>query len=136
MSKPSYKLAHEMRTVPGLKTPGNINLHGRPVVANKDGSYSTEESFSRGTKDGEVLVPSVVKGEKLSQDDAWDHYKKTGEHMGIFDTPDHADSYAEKVHNRTLTNSDGTKNEEGEAAIHSPQEDTPVPAGLKALSGK
>jgi hypothetical protein len=97
----------------GLKVSGNIDLTNRPVVANPDGSYSTEKSFSRGTDKGEVLVPSIVNGRMLSQDEAWKHYTKTGEHMGIFDTPEHADTYAEKVHNRK-------QGVEAEASIHPP----------------
>jgi len=94
----------------GLKVPGNINLNNRPRVNNPDGTYSTELSFSRGTKDGEVLVPRVVGGKMLSQDAAWQHYLNTGEHMGIFDTPENADAYAEMTHNRgsNISMGDGT----------------------------
>lgn len=119
-TKASYKLAHQMRKVPGLKKPGNINLNGRPVVANKDGSYSTEKSFSIGTDEGETLIPQVVNGKMLSQEDATTHFKKTGEHMGVFDTPEHADDYAQKTHNRVLTDSKGKTNYEGQAATHPP----------------
>jgi hypothetical protein len=84
----------------GLRVPGNIDLNNRPVVMNPDGTHSSELSFSRGTRDGEVLVPRVVGGKMLSQDEAWQHYLQTGEHMGIFDTPENADIYAEATHNR------------------------------------
>jgi hypothetical protein len=114
----------------GLRGPGNINLNGRPLVANSDGSYSSEKSFSRGTDKGEVLVPQIVNGKTLNQDDAWDHYKKTGEHMGVFDTPEHADAYAGKVHNRKLTDSKGKPNYEAEAAIHPPVSHTKMPYAL------
>jgi hypothetical protein len=89
----------------GLREPGNIDISpgARPVVHNPDGTHSTELSFSRGTDKGEVLVPRVVNGKILSEDDAWKHYQDTGEHMGVFDTPDHANRYAELVHNRDLT---------------------------------
>jgi hypothetical protein len=107
-------------TPEGLKIPGNINLNGRPITPNADGSYSSEKSFSIGTDKGETLIPKIVNGEELSQDDAIKHYKKTGEHMGVFDTPEHADNYAEKTHNRKLTDSKGNTNYEGEAAIHPP----------------
>jgi hypothetical protein len=33
-------------------------------------------------------------------DRAREHYRNTGEHMGIFDTPENADAYANTVHNR------------------------------------
>ena|SRR5208283_1164859 len=87
----------------GLRESGNIDLNDRPVVHNPDGSHSTELSFSRGTDKGEVLVPRVVKGKVLSEDDAWKHYQDTGEHMGVFDTPYNANRYAELAHNRDMT---------------------------------
>lgn len=84
---------------PGLAEPGNITLSGRPQVKNADGSVSTELSFSRQDDDGlEVLVPSVVGGKVLSQDEAWDHYLATGEHLGKFKDPESADHYAEQLH--------------------------------------
>ena len=100
----------------GLKEPGNIDLNQRPVVSNDDGSKSTELSTSFGTDKGEVLVPTVANGRFLSvngkkpapgsmeETDMFNraraHYEATGEHMGIFDTPENADAYAEAVHNR------------------------------------
>ena len=100
----------------GMVEPGNIDLNNRPVVQNADGSHSTEFSTSFGTDKGEVLVPTVVNGKFLTPDGkkppegspeekamfkaAQDHYGQTGEHMGIFDTPESADAYANAVHNR------------------------------------
>ncbi len=85
--------------------PGTINLTNRPIYHWPNGQISSEISFSRGTDDGEVLVPRIVNGKVLSEDQAWDHYKQTGQHMGIFDTPEHADAYAEQVHQRPLHSS-------------------------------
>jgi len=126
------QIEHNGAPVAGLKTKGNINFNGRPMVANSDGSYSSEKSFSRGTDKGEILVPKIVKGQELSEDAAWSHYKNTGEHMGIFDTPEHADAYAQKTHSRTMKDSSGKINYEAEAAIHPAVSSTPVP---KELSG-
>jgi len=96
--------------------PGNINLSGRPVVKNSDGSHSTEYSFSFESDGHEVLVPTIVNGKFLTPDGkkpkegsaeekamfkrAEQHYKQTGETLGIFDTPEHADAYANTVHSR------------------------------------
>src|SRR5438874_12776900 len=52
----------------GLVEPGNLNLSGRPVIQNADGSHSSEYSTSFGTDKGEVLVPTIVKGRFLSPD--------------------------------------------------------------------
>lgn len=112
----------------GLRKPGNIPLNGRPIVPNADGTYSSEKSFSIGTDQGEVLLPLVVNGQELSQEDAINHYRKTGEHMGIFDTPDNADAYATATHNRNLKTSSGAPNYEAQAAINAPVAPIPLPA--------
>ena len=100
----------------GLKEPGNVDLNNRPVIKNSDGSNSTEFSISFGNDKGEVLIPTVVNGKFLSVDGkkpvpgsteetdmfnrARQHYEASGEHMGVFDTPDNATAYADAVHNR------------------------------------
>jgi hypothetical protein len=111
-------------TIPGMIKPGNLDLNNRPIVKNADGTRSSEYSTSFADEQGhEVLVPTVVNGKFLTPDGkkpkegsaeekamfkrAWQHYEKTGEHLGIFDTPEHADAYADVVHNRkqnTTTN--------------------------------
>ena len=83
--------------------PGNIDLSKRPLVHNPDGSISSLLSASFGTDDGEVLVPKVSPdGHILSNKEALERYKKTGEHLGIFKDPDAADKYAEYIHNKQV----------------------------------
>jgi hypothetical protein len=79
---------------------GNIDLNNRKVVRNKDGSISTERSFSVNIDGKETLLPTVVDGRIVSEDEANDHYMKTGEHLGQFDTVEEAEAYAEELHNR------------------------------------
>lgn len=81
--------------LPGLREIGNTNLNDRPVLRNTDGSQSTESSISFGTDKGETLVPTVINGKRLSNADALNAYRQTGQHMGIFDTPENANNYAE-----------------------------------------
>lgn len=88
--------------VKGMKTPGNINLGGRPILHNSDGTVSSERSFSIGTDQGEVLIPRVFDGKDHTEQEAIEHYRRTGQHMGIFETPEDADAYAEQVHNRNI----------------------------------
>lgn len=79
---------------------GNIDLNKRPVVVNRDGSISTERSFSVNIDGKETLLPTVVNGKIIDEDAAIDHYFKTGEYLGRFDTIKEADDYAEMLHNR------------------------------------
>lgn len=105
------------KQAPGMLHRGNIDISHRPVVKNDDGTHSSEYSFSFMDDDGhEVLVPTVVDGKFLTPDGkkpkagsaeekamfhkAMDHYYKTGQRLGIFDSSKNADAYANAVHNR------------------------------------
>ena len=101
----------------GLVEPGNILIWHRPAVQNADGTHSSEYSISNQDEQGrEVLIPTVVNGrfltpdgrkppegsdaEKAMFDAAWDHYEKTGQNLGKFDSVADADAYANVLHNR------------------------------------
>jgi hypothetical protein len=88
-------------TTSGLIQPGNLDLSVRPRVKNPDGSISTIRSMSFNEDGKEVLIPTVSKeGKVLSNTDAITLYHKTGEHLGKFDTPENATSYAQQLHER------------------------------------
>jgi hypothetical protein len=87
--------------VRGQVEAGNIDLSRRPIVHNKDGSVSTVRSFSVNVgPHREVLLPSVVGGRVVSIPRAIKHYRQTGEHLGVFDSPADADRYAVSLHNQ------------------------------------
>jgi murein DD-endopeptidase MepM/ murein hydrolase activator NlpD len=82
----------------GLVEKGNIDLKNRPIVEANDGKVSTVRSISVGIDGKEVLIPTVINGEIVSDKAAIEHYKKTGEHLGKFETVEAANTYAEKLH--------------------------------------
>lgn len=85
----------------GLLAPGNIDLAKRPVVKNPDGTISTVRSMSFNEDGREILVPTVSPdGRILSDDDAINLYHQTGQHLGMFDNPQDADTYAQSLHNQ------------------------------------
>lgn len=86
-------------TADGLIQPGTIDLHRRPVVHNPDGSISTVRSIGVNVNGREVLIPTVSDdGRVLSDADAIAQFQRTGQHLGVFDTPEHATAFAQRLH--------------------------------------
>lgn len=82
-----------------MLVPGNINLNRRPVVQNPDGSVSTVRSINFTDENGKaVLIPTVVNGKVVSNEEAINHYYRTGEHLGIFDSEASASQYGQSLH--------------------------------------
>lgn len=79
---------------------GNIDLYNRPHVQNADGSTSTVKSKSFNIGGEEILIPTVAAdGSKILSDrEAIDQYRKTGQYLGKFKTPEEATSYAIALH--------------------------------------
>jgi hypothetical protein len=89
----------------GQLEPGNIDLNHRPRVHNADGSISTVRSEGVNVDGQEVLIPTVRAnpfrpntGWVMSDDAALEHYRRTGQHLGKFDTPANSDAYARSLH--------------------------------------
>ena len=80
------------------KKEGVIFLFQAMDAAGKDGTISTVDSFSVNIDGKEVLIPKVVDGKVVSDEEAIQHYIDTGEHLGIFETPEDATAYAESLH--------------------------------------
>lgn len=85
-------------SVPGMLQNGNIDLDNRIQVDNGDGTFSTLRSITIEQDGRYILIPTLnPKGQPLDDDDAVTLYEYTGEHLGIFDTQDAADSFAKKL---------------------------------------
>ena len=77
--------------------PGTIDLYNRPEVPNQ-GGLSTVYSASFNIDGKEVLLPLADDGRILTDEEAVQKYLRTGQHLGIFDTPDAASAYAAQLH--------------------------------------
>ncbi len=84
----------------GLLADGNIDLNSRKILKNPDGSISTESSIGIEVDGKYYLIPTVIAGQRVSDDDAVAYFKKTGEHLGVFDSQETADQYAKQLHER------------------------------------
>lgn len=98
--KLDYSVDQQQQQKPqGLLSSGNIDLTNRPVVKNEDGTISTVRSMSVNIDGKEVLVPTVSDdGKILSPKESVEQFIKTGKHLGMFDTPENATSYAQSLH--------------------------------------
>lgn len=88
-------------TIPAANEPGNIDLAKQPKVPNPNGGTSTVFSKSYNIDGKETLLPSVTPDGRFlkTDDEVINEYKKTGNHLGKFNTPEEANKYAEQLHN-------------------------------------
>ncbi|HUT60114.1 MAG TPA: hypothetical protein VNA25_19885 [Phycisphaerae bacterium] len=78
--------------------PGNIDVANLPIVKNADGSVSTVRSIGIEEDGLQVVIPTVFDGKVHSWKEAVDHYRKTKQHLGKFNTIDEAGTFAEQLH--------------------------------------
>jgi hypothetical protein len=74
---------------------GNIDLENRPQVKNPDGSVSTVRSISIEQDGQTILIPTVVNGKVVSDQEAIQHFQASGEHLGVFADRPSADQFAQ-----------------------------------------
>lgn len=85
----------------GAIEPGNIDTASRVRLQNADGTVSTLQSISVNIDGREVLIPTISpNGERLTEDEAIELYRSTGQHLGIFRTPQEATRYARSLSER------------------------------------
>ena len=68
----------------------------RPSYIDESGNTRSEYKMGINVNGKETLIPTVVGGRQLSNDEAIDRYRSTGLHMGQFNTPKEAD-YAARL---------------------------------------
>ena len=89
------------QNIPGMIAPGNIDLASRPIVKNADGSISTVRSMGANFDGKEYLLPTISDdGRSLSEPEAVELFRKSGRHLGVFDTPENSTAYAQTLHNQ------------------------------------
>lgn len=78
--------------------PGNIDTASLPAVRNPDGSVSTVRTISIQVDGREVLIPTVIDGKVVSNEEAIKAYRATGRNFGSFADVASANAYAEQLH--------------------------------------
>lgn len=86
------------KNFPAMISPPNIPLRDRPVVKNPDGSSSTVSTITIEEDGKGILLPTIINGKRVSEADAIQHFKDTGENMGVFKSEKDADDYDKQLH--------------------------------------
>ncbi len=100
MPDPEVLPSDFVKAVPaGLIRPGTIkNLFDRKELVRPGGSVGTAYTKSFNFNNREVLLPTILDGKQLTDDQAVKRFLSTGQHFGVFATPEHANVYANALH--------------------------------------
>jgi len=82
----------------GLIAQGNIDILHRPQIKNANGTTSTVLSGTFTTDAGTYVLPHVIGNKIVSDEEAFSYFKKTGQHLGLFQTVNQAENYSQKLH--------------------------------------
>ena len=91
------------RNLPGLVTPGTLDITARPFVRNSDGTTSTMRAgtfgFEVNGKEMTFLLPTLSpNGARWTEEEARQNFIDTGEHFGMFDSLETATAYDDVFH--------------------------------------
>lgn len=76
----------------------------RPIMENRDGSFSTEETITIEQNGKYYILPTIVQGRRMTPDAAVELFSKGANRpVGIFDDPNEANEYA-KLRSETIGN--------------------------------
>lgn len=78
-------------------------------VKQADGSIATVKTISFSETEGgpEILIPTIINNKEVSEEEAKQHYRDTGEHYGIYPNSDEANAAAESLHDQQAALLDG-----------------------------
>lgn len=89
------QLADLLKSTKGQLRSGNIDIANRPIVNNEDGAIATLVQKMFGIDGGrQLLIPTIVNGKKVTDEEALKQFRKTRQNLGVFDNPENADSAA------------------------------------------
>jgi hypothetical protein len=78
-----------------------LSHENRPVVWNKDGSYSTEKNIVTNIDGVSYILPTIINGEEKTEDEAVQHFLETGEHFGGYESDAKALKAEKEMHDKT-----------------------------------
>ena len=83
----------------GMLEKGNLDISNRPSVSNPAGGTSSVYSMSIEVDGKEYLIPRVSEdGRLLTEKQATALFKRTGNHLGVFNSAGNATKYARSLH--------------------------------------
>jgi hypothetical protein len=82
----------------GVVQSANIDVSKLPTVRNPDGSVSTVRTIGIEMDGKHYLIPTVIGGRVVSDDEAIDAFKRTGRHLGVFSTREASDEAGRRLH--------------------------------------
>lgn len=99
---PGYQPQYTLPGQWGMLQPGNIDLKNRPIVPNPaEGGISTVRTITVTGPGGKAwLLPTAVNGKIVSNQQAIDHWRQTGQHLGVFQNENLANRYSVALHNQ------------------------------------
>lgn len=84
---------------PGMLEMGNVNLTDRPELPMPDYGHGTVRTSTFGIDgDRTALLPTIINGIQYSPEEAFQHFKDSGEHLGIFESRKAADAFDKALH--------------------------------------
>ena len=82
----------------GVVQSASIDVSKLPTVRNPDGSVSTVRTIGIEMDGKHYLIPTVIGGRVVSNDEAIDAFKRTGRHLGVFSTREASDEAGRRLH--------------------------------------